>query len=90
MSKEGKIFNGLWLEYVIVCSGPGVPHEMPQVTIAPDVLAGNTRYRLTADVTAPGSDVATDTFDFWVAAAPDGGMCQVTSDQGAINVDLCD
>ena len=60
---------------------------MPQVTIAPDVLAGNTRYRMTTDVTTPGSDVATDTFDFWVAAPPDGGICQVTSDQGAIDGD---
>ena len=74
---------------MLISSVSGVAHEMERITIASDQLVGNTKYRLIADVTTPGSDVGSASVDFWVADSPSAGTCTVASDQGIVYM-LCE
>ena len=76
------VISALRNHVVLLCAAADTPQQSARITVAPDQLLGNTRYRLSVEARTPGSDVGSSNFDFWVAQQPFGGSCIVTSPDG--------
>ena len=76
------VISALRNHVVLLCAAADTPQQSARITVAPDQLLGNTRYRLSVEARTPGSDVGSSDFEFWVAQEPFGGSCIVTSSDG--------